>query len=281
MFKCDETVTKCDLLFRFVKKILSNDFDDEAQLEFEFIYAQLTQLLLMIPVCDDAQKKIMVNSLHEIMFLPEVSTRLGDVVTPLMRILAKNAFKTTDELLNFTRDITHEVHNSIIDVSDLVQPVSQPETSKPKDPVDPEHMRKLDSRYAKLLVDSEELRDEIEANIKEQNFMKAEELKQKRLLFEKEKDEISKERFLMNHPEAVEEEEHCGSQNSQQTGNTAAVANLSDHPDALLKCLQIFSGCLEFGDFKEVDAFIQSHIDNIVSIFCISYNHFFYSYYLS
>ena len=33
-----------------------------------------------------------------------------------------------------------------------------------------------------------------------------------------------------------------------------------------MRCLQVLSGCLEFGDFDEVNAVMQTHIEKVVSI---------------
>lgn len=228
------------------------------------MYDQLVQLLLLIGVADEVQKKLLVSVLHDIMSLDNINDKFPDAATPLMKVLATNAFKTPNELLAFTKELTQELYNKLADESE--EPVVSPEPPmKIPAPVCPKQQMAVDLKYAKVSVEIECLREEIDKLINVQDFIKAEELKQQRIVLEKEKEAIATERFNLFHPaDDSASESETGTQAIQQ--KDSQPLNLSDYPDELFKCLQIFTACLEFGAFTEVDGFILSHIDKFVSL---------------
>lgn len=243
------------------------DEEDEDSDQHEFVYQQLAHLLFLIDISEEGRRKIMIATINELIFLDGVDERLSDVCGPLMKVLALNAFKNSTELLTYSKELTQEVYNRVVEGDQDALNQSQELPHMRHDPFDPERMKKLELEYARIGVQIEDLRDGIDQCIKEQDFAKAEQLVAKKASLEKERERINKEKF-MTEEGAPEGEPMDQSMVSQEPPKVEP--NLSDYPDALLKCLQIFTSCLEFGKFIEFDTFIQSHLDKIVSLSIVS-----------
>ncbi|KAI1289891.1 Condensin complex subunit 3 [Halotydeus destructor] len=246
----------CSYLKTFLTKMVDRDCNDLEKIECQFLFDQLVELISFITIRDEAQKRMLVKNVYELIFLPNIDRNLKTPVVPFMRIIADAL--SPEELLNFTKDLTQEVYNKVVEGEHEEMP-QEPQAPRVVEPLDVDKLHELDLKYAKISVDIEELRDEIESHIEKQDFLKAEELKRKRILLEKEKEIVSNERFLINNSNIDDIP-----QSSQQTEPAQSKTQLFDHPESLFKCLQIFTGCLEFGHFTQIDTFIRSHIDNII-----------------
>ena len=246
----------CIYLRKFAMAVDKAECDEVQLTDYDFIYDQLIQILLLLEVGDAAQQNILLNAVNEIVMLPNLSGKLTNVISPLVKVLSQNFFKSCAQLLDFVQSLTQKIHNSIFDAEVDPAPVSQASQEQPVE-LTKEELREIELSYAKVCVDLEDVRDAIEAAITDQDFMQAETLKHKRLELEKEKDSLMAKRMNARGMGPTEEAPVL----SQKVD-----ANITHHPLLHIKCLQLFTACLEFGNFNEINSVIQSHIDR----FCFS-----------
>ena len=250
----------CSYVKKFAITIDKREYDEDQLMDYDFIYGQLIKILLLLEVGDEAQRTVLLNSIHDIMFLPSLGHKMTDVVQPLMKVLARNVFKNQNDLMRFTEKLTTEVHNQVLEGQEKEAEESVDVEMRPM-LLTPAEIRDLEQRCAKLIVDIESMKDEIEKLIKQgspESLTAAASAKKELNKLVAERDEI--ERRLYEKIDTV-----IPTQSTQTEIQHKTSLTLSDFPEALLKCNQIFAGCLEYGDIRTIDTFIQSHIDNIVS----------------
>lgn len=268
-----------DLFFwiRFAKKLNSTDdhITTDVILDYEFIYLQLCQIMLLIPIRDDAQRNILIKTVHDIVFMTDLQQNITDGISPLMKVLALNVFKSSSELLKFTQELTQEVHNSVLSTDEPMTVVAEEAVASKAAQIDPRKLAELEQDYCRIALAIEVNRDDLDECLNKKEFLKANEFKIALAALQKDKEENMRQRF-----ELSAKSTQVASQEgpSSQTPEEKAPEGISDHPAALLKCLQIFSASLEYSNAKEVDTFIQSHIDKIVRImstcerYCVTIN---------
>ena len=250
----------CSYVKKFAITIDKREYDEDQLMDYDFIYGQLIKILLLLEVGDEAQRTVLLNSIHDIMFLPSLGHKMTDVVQPLMKVLARNVFKNQNDLMRFTEKLTTEVHNQVLEGQEKEAEESADVEMRPT--LTPAEIRELEQRCAKLIVDIESMKDEIEKLIKQgspESLTSAASGKKELNKLVAERDEIER-RLYEKIGDTV-----IPTQSTQTETQAKSSLTLSDFPEALLKCNQIFAGCLEYGDIRTIDTFIQSHIDNIVS----------------
>lgn len=249
----------CYYIRKFTKKINDNNFDELELADLDYVYDQLIKILLLVDIGDKAQEKILLSMIRDIIAYDKLPHKMSDVVGPLMQVMAKNVCKTPEELLQFTQDLTQEIHNSIFEAAEEQERVHEMEVQQQQRVFTPREITDIEMNYAKASVALESARDELDLMLRDQNYMAAEEVKQKLKRLEKERDACFAERNVArgNVMEPVAAEPIPSSQTQKPE------PQIQDHPVELQKCLQIFSGCLEFGNFKAIESVIQSHVDKI------------------
>ena len=248
----------CYYIRKFTKKINDNDFEELELADLDYVYEQLIKILLLVEIGDGAQEKILRNLIRDVIAYDKLPHKMSDVIGPLMQVVAKNVCKTPDELLQFTQDLTQEIHNSIFEAVEEQEKAHEMEVQMQQRVFTPHEIREIEMSYAKASVALESARDEMDALLRDQNYMAAEQVKQKLIRLEKERDACFLERNAAR-GNVMEAEPVPSSQTQQQKPEEL----IQDHPVELQKCLQIFSACLEFGNFKAIESVIQSHVDKI------------------
>ncbi|RWS01908.1 condensin complex subunit 3-like protein [Dinothrombium tinctorium] len=246
IFLVDEIVPQlphiCNYLNKFTSKIDRNDYSIEELMDFEFMYNQLMAILLVYEIEDEAQRRELKKMCNNMLFAETLSVKFQDYITPIMKCLATNVFPDSMALLEFTAEATSGVYNSLAGNEEITKTTQ----------ISASQLREYEVRHAKLTVDINEKREELDEAIKGQNYIEAQQIKETLDVLNKEKNELKS--LLL--------EVSC-QPSSQGQSQRAMTVNLRDHPKELLKCLQIFGGCLEFGNFTEINDIIQTHIINI------------------
>ncbi|CAK9252582.1 unnamed protein product [Sphagnum jensenii] len=231
-----------NIISRFAKKIDATDFSMEELLDFQFMYAQLMEILLMFEIGDEVQKKMILDLLQTILFADTLPVKFEDHISPIMKIVAENVFKDKSELLEFAAEVTNKIYNSLEEVEDS--------RSQNERQFDPALVREYEMRYAKLTVEYQEMRDKMEEALSSEDYKEAQLIKERIAVLSKEREEVQNQRLNAS----------CAPSSSQQQ----KTLNLSEHPVALTKCLLVFSGCLEFGKFTSINGIILSHVERII-----------------
>lgn len=246
----------CVYLRKFAALVDKAECDDIQISDYTFIYDQLMKILLLLRVVDSSQKNILLSTIETIVMLPNLSGKLTDVISPLIKVLSQNFFTSSLQLLNFVQSLTQKIHNTIFDADDDAT-VSSQETQKSSTQMSEDQLRDVELALANIGVQLEDLRDEIEAAVNDQDFLKAEGLKHKRLELEREKDNLMAKKM------------HARAMNNQTDApiiSQKVDANIVNHQLCHLKCLQLFNSCLVNGNFPELNVPIQTHLDR----FCMS-----------
>ena len=284
----------CYFLKRFAQTVEKTEFDDLQLSDYEFVYDHLVKILGLVEIRDSCQKSILVNTVKEIFNLENLPSKLTNVCPPLMSLLAKNVFHTSDELLKFTQDIIQDIYNKIFeddeeseqsmsvdDDNDAFVAERQEKKKEPKTPrkeYTKSEVRQIEIKYAEITIKLEEVNDELDLNVKNQNYLAAEELKSKKHLLEKERDALKRERLIARgevvDSEDEDDEEAEVQRRGQRRSSTTeghSQSNIADkqevkldqHPKELMKCLLIFTACLEAGSFTELNTVIQTNLEKI------------------
>ncbi|CAG2166755.1 unnamed protein product [Oppiella nova] len=249
----------CHYINVFVKQILVREYGLHDLMEFEFMFNQLLSMGELIDIGDEVQRQIIRKCMIDVLANEELFHRIHDYVSHLMKIFSQNTELNT--FLEKTVDMIDAINSkSIVAEEPPPPPPSQPSQEVETNPeVIAEQMRQMEMEYAKLSVRIESLRDDMEApECGESEANRIQELIGE--LSDKMKD-IMERRLRMNTSQLMPPSQQS-SQLSQIEPKTQKT--LSEDPITLERCLQIFSGCLQFGDFKTVNPMILTLIEKMV-----------------
>ncbi|XP_015789177.1 condensin complex subunit 3 [Tetranychus urticae] len=245
----------CQYLRKFVETVdsLPESTSSEEIDGKEFVYKQLVSILLLFDVCDEAQQNYLLEMIHTIIFSPNLHIVFEDSISPIMKFIARRIFKDSTHLLEFTAECTSKVYNLAAEVS-VEDAIPKSKTPEPSNDTESNY----DVDYARLTMEIEEIRDKIEKaeTEVEKDHVETQKIKMKLIELQSERERLQARRA------------HRISPMSQQIPPSQVPLsqpfNLNDHPETLLKCLQIFVGALEHGKFDSAHTLIFHHIDSIV-----------------
>ncbi|XP_025095867.1 condensin complex subunit 3-like isoform X2 [Pomacea canaliculata] len=203
----DVVLPACLPFTRYLESVmnqLSTCVNLDKQLELEFILQHLLQLFSCMDLTDQACRKHTENILHKMLLSEHVSYSLVSHIIPCLHLL----HTSTNSLVNYLAEV----------VAELRQPISVVEKA-----ISAEEQRKVDIQVAKVRVQLNQLREELEVAVKQQDFQRAAELKTSISQSEAEKSS------LMEAKEPVLEE----------------IKSEKNDTPTLLKCLTIICEMLE------------------------------------
>jgi len=245
----------CHFFEKFAVSIDLGDFSEEVLIDLEFIYDQLVKILLVYDVGDEVQESSLLSFVKSIIFSSSLYLKFEDPITPVIHFLATKVYTDSFDLLDFIAESTNQVYNSAAEAQ-------AEEMSKNVTPIiDSNLMKQYEIEYAKLTVDIEEQKDLFDQALSKQDYNKAHELKLKLDELNEEREKIMQKRL---DPTSIKSSSAPLPSQSQPSQSTQAF-DLNKCPSTLLKCLQIFTACLEFGKFNTTNDIILSHIERIVS----------------
>ncbi|KAL8613334.1 hypothetical protein ACOMHN_052573 [Nucella lapillus] len=149
----------CDYLHSVVSE-LAQCSDLDRQLELEFIIQHLLHLFSCMDLTDQACRKAVEKVLHQMLLSPHVGYSLVQYILPCLRSLYASA-----PLHSLTTYLAETV-------AEIRQPITTVETS-----VSAEERRKIDLQVAKVRVQLNQAKEELEESVKRQDFQRAAELK--------------------------------------------------------------------------------------------------------
>lgn len=230
----------CEYLENYFQYVCSQDLtiNETDALDYEFIFKQLMKLSLLLDIEDDAQRYHLTKALHSILTNDKIGEKFHSHVAPIMKTLAKKAFNDNMAYLDFAAELISEVYSSIN------APVVD-ENEMQENPVELEVKKNL------LIAEIEKLKNEVQECETRGNLNEVERLNQLMVT-------------LKADVQALDEKMATNTlSQSSIASQTQTMPSLTDYPNIQIKCLDILCGCLEFGDFGEVNAVMQNHIEKV------------------
>ncbi|CAG2100346.1 unnamed protein product [Medioppia subpectinata] len=198
----------CAYLEKYVHNVTAQHLTIADALDFEFIFNQFMKVSLLLDIGDDAQRKILVQTMRSILIDNQIGDKFHGYITPVMKCLATNGF--TDAVVTQVSATLAQLSATLLE----------------------------DMEADGRTEEAPELADKIKTAEEEVNGIR---------------DRIAANTSLL-------------SQSSQTSLQSKSLPSFADHPKSLMSCLQVFSSCLEFGNYTEVNAVMQTHIEKVVSI---------------
>ncbi|KAK7111031.1 condensin complex subunit 3-like [Littorina saxatilis] len=194
--------------------------DLDKQLELEFIVQQLLNIFTCMDLTDQACRKAVEKLLHKMLLSQAVSYSLVAHLLPCLRSL----HSSTDSLVNYLAEVVAEIREPITTVEKGVSS---------------EERRKIDLKIAKVRVELNQAREEMEECVKNQEFQRAAQLKESLHSLEMERSSL-----LTSAEPTVEE-----------------VKTEKNDPATMVKCLTIICEMLETLPLKALTPTLQMLVE--------------------
>ncbi|XP_041369483.1 condensin complex subunit 3-like isoform X2 [Gigantopelta aegis] len=152
-------VTFCGYMNKFLEKLSSNYDDLMTRMELEFIGQELLILMKCFDISDQASRKHVEKFLHDMLVSEFVSPSLVEHIIPQLHNVKTNV----DDLIGYLAET----------ISEIRQPITTVETGLSQD-----EMRQIDLKIARIRVEVNQSREELEECVRNQEFERAAELKQ-------------------------------------------------------------------------------------------------------
>ncbi|CAG2103145.1 unnamed protein product [Medioppia subpectinata] len=186
----------------------------------------------------------------------ELFNRIHNYVQHLMKIFAKNSDLSV--YLEKTVELIDAINCQSIGEDDAPPPPSQPTQEVV---LSADELKQLEIDYARLSIRVESLKDDLESAERNDSQSEADSIRALIAEYTGKMNDIMEKRLRVN----VTQMPFNSQQSSQMSQNeNRTQKTLTDDPIALERCLQIFNGCLEFGDFKAPHPMILTLIDKFV-----------------
>ena len=231
----------CEYLEKYFQYVCTQELTINEALDCEFIFKQLMKISLLLEIGDDAQRYHLTKGLHSILMNDTIGDKFHSYVAPIMKTLAKKAFNDNVAYLDFAAEIISEIYNSIHSAN-----------SDETEALHEESVTELEDKKNRLVADMDKYKKQVQdLMLEETNTAEVEELNKK----------ISE---LQTEVQTINEKIATNTlSQSSMASQTQSMPSLADHPIIQIKCLDILCGCLEFGDFGEVNAVMQNHIEKV------------------
>ncbi|XP_054156320.1 condensin complex subunit 3-like [Oppia nitens] len=253
----DLLVPEVPLFYSYLEKFMTNvieqDLSMEDALDFEFIFNQFMKVSLLLDIGDEAQRKMLIKSLRVILMNDAIGYKFLNYVAPVMKCLARKGFTDNITFLDFTVEIISEIFNAIGAASDDLDSIAE-ETAG----------RELEDQKNKLIEMIDKLRielQEMDGNDDERRESeKTQEINVKLTDCQQELNAIQDKISATNN---ISFSQSSQTSSLQISTRTSSLPSFTDHPKSLMRCLHMFSSCLEFSDFSQVNAVMQTHIEKV------------------
>jgi len=222
------------------------------------IFDQLLKFLLLYDIGDDAQKLTFLKVIKSIIFSSYLFLKFEDCIRPAIHLAASKIYKNSLKLLEFVADVSNQVCDNIAD--------TETDQKCPSPTFNATIMEKWEMEYATLIMDLEEQKDLLDQALADQNYSRAHKIKQKLEELDQKKKTLMQQRL---DPSILMENQTLNEAVSNQPQSQQQV-DLTQSPEALLKCLQVFTGCLEYGHFNGINGIILTHIERVVCFYTFS-----------
>ena len=187
--------------------------------------------------------------MRNILINDKLNQKFANHINGLMKCLAKVVFaKDSSALLDFTVKIISDIATRLDELP------TDTELSTSRQSTDA-----YEISIARLTVQIQSLNDELESAKDKEDYLNAARIKLEIEQLKKKREEATANLYTPS----IATQRPQSPMHSQQS-----QSNIADHPEALYRCLRIFSNCLQFGNFKEVNAVMLIHIDNLVMNHC-------------
>ncbi|XP_074605499.1 condensin complex subunit 3-like [Brevipalpus obovatus] len=242
----------CSFISRLVDQIEEISQESEELETMQYLYIQLIELLLVYDAGDEAQAGYLFDLIKKVLFAETLHLKLRKGISPLMKFIARRVFQDPANLLEFTADCSAKVYNYAAEHCHDESYLTLDQSSYTEDG---EILKNLEIEYARLTMDIEELRDSLDEALRSLDYQKADGLK-------KSIDELSSRRDQIQQLRL--QQKQTPENNPPVSQNPSTDFNLTEHPEVLLKCLEIFVSCLEHGNFSTSSSSMIAHIETII-----------------
>lgn len=228
----------------FCREVDEGAFEQDDLINFEFIFKELCLFLDNYEIADDSQKQLVIKLAEEILMMDELSDKFDDYIEHLMKFLSKSVFKTSEELSDYTIHITNKIEESLEQ--------KDPEEDLPV--IDPKEIRKLELNFAREAVGLHDLKDKLDEALARREYDCAHGFKQQIEVVE---DRMANIKHEINKMQNI---------SIRQRSEPEIEIDIKDHPSVHLKLLQIFGSFLRYGTFSNLNAMMDTRINNYVSL---------------
>lgn len=212
--------------------------DDFYILDIQFKYEQAAAFFLIYEIGDQAQKKTIVSCLSETILHSNLENLQDDYINPLMKALGKNALDA-NELLDLTVDLSNQIEDELVkQVYGNVQPVNY------------DDIRRVEVQLADCIAKKNFYKLNMDEAAEQRKYDEASKIQLEVKGYEEQEKELHKKLFEMTEKSMREAKEHD--------------LDIAHYPPVHLKLLHLFCGCLQYGDYKEINALIQSKMEKLV-----------------
>ena len=291
-------------LCHFLRKVATSidameNMNEIEEYNYEFMYLEFMKILQLIEIGDKAQEDMLCQLIRDIIFLPKFTSKMLDAINPLMKIMAFNVHKNDfKSLMSFTESVTTRINNEVAEqAEDQKEEMIQDKAKDLPKELTPDERRRAEMACAKCHMRIELLTDELESFVKDktaEGYKKAAACQEELDQLIKQKTDFERQLGLMSDEEIMQDDDPnsgAATQGQSSPDDEQEPVTLAQVPHQLIKCLQTFTGCVEYGKFRfstnnnsnsgdqQINTFIQSHLTNIVSpVFDTFSGHLFFSF---